>query len=176
MEEYPGFPDQHFFRSCSGEEGVAPDVPFNKGRLYKWWKRGCARIGVEGVDLYGGTRHSSVTALREHFTPEEIKRATMHSTNQAFERYYQADREELRKIYAIAGSDNSLPFRKAEEGRVRGDTLGTPYEGNSGRRTSPKSLRQKGSDPAKMAGRTGLEPAPSGLTGQRYNHLNYGPA
>lgn len=28
----------------------------------------------------------------------------------------------------------------------------------------------------KLAGPTGLEPAPSGLTGQRYNHLNYGPA
>lgn len=27
----------------------------------------------------------------------------------------------------------------------------------------------------KMAGPTGLEPAPSGLTGQRYNRLNYGP-
>ena len=28
----------------------------------------------------------------------------------------------------------------------------------------------------KMAGPTGFEPAPSGLTGQRYNQLNYGPA
>src|SRR3989338_5803009 len=26
-----------------------------------------------------------------------------------------------------------------------------------------------------MAGPTGLEPAPSGLTGRRYNQLNYGP-
>lgn len=26
-----------------------------------------------------------------------------------------------------------------------------------------------------MAGPTGLEPAPSGVTGRRYNQLNYGP-
>ena len=131
---------------------------------------------MEGGDLYGGTRHSSVTALREDFTPEQIKRATMHSANQAFERCYRTDDDELRKIYAVAGSDNSVPFSRAEEGGARGDTLGTSYEGDSGRRTSPKSLRLKGNDPSKMAGPTGLEPAPSGLTGQRYNHLNYGPA
>jgi integrase len=123
-DAYPGFPDQHFFRSCKGEEGVAPDVPFNQKRLPKWWKKACANVSVHGVDLYGGTRHSSATALREFCTPEEIKRATMHSTNQAFERYFQTDGEELRKIYAIAGSDNRVQFPKAEEGREFGDTWG----------------------------------------------------
>ena len=122
-EAFPGFPEHNFFRSCKGEEGVAPDVPFNEKRLYKWWKKACANLGVEGVDLYGGTRHSSVTALREFCTPEEIKRATMHSTNQAFERYYQTDGEELRKIYAVSGSNNKVLFRKAEEGREFGDTF-----------------------------------------------------
>ncbi len=33
-----------------------------------------------------------------------------------------------------------------------------------------------GSDFQKMAGPTGLEPATSGVTGQRSNQLNYGPA
>jgi integrase len=44
-EAYPGFSDQHFFRSCKGEKGVAPDVPFNQKRLYKWWKKACANLG-----------------------------------------------------------------------------------------------------------------------------------
>ena len=101
---------------------MAPDVPFHQKRLYKWWKKACANLGVEGIGLYGGTRHSSVTALRKFYTPEEIKRATMHSTNQAFGRYCQTEAEGLRKIYAVAGSDNKVEFRKAEEGRERGDT------------------------------------------------------
>lgn len=51
------------------------------------------------MDLYGGTRHSSARALREFHSPEEIKRATMHTTNKAFERYFQIEIEDVRKIY-----------------------------------------------------------------------------
>jgi hypothetical protein len=133
-------------------------VRFNQKRLYKWWKKACANLGVQGVDLYGGTRHSSATALREHFTPEQIKRATMNSTNQAFERYYQTDGEELREFYAAAQSRNTVPFGKAEEGREFGDTLGTPNRVISDERTSPKQLKSKGSGASKLAGPTGLEP------------------
>jgi hypothetical protein len=39
-------------------------------------------------------------ALRRYRTPEEIKRATMHSTNKAFERYFQFESDDLRSIYA----------------------------------------------------------------------------
>jgi hypothetical protein len=49
--------------------------------------------------LYGGTRHSSAIALRKYRTPEEIKRATMHSTNKAFERYFRIESDDLRGIY-----------------------------------------------------------------------------
>lgn len=52
------------------------------------------------MDLYGGTRHSSAIALREYRSPEEIKRATMHSTNKAFERYFRMDGDDLRAIYS----------------------------------------------------------------------------
>jgi hypothetical protein len=51
------------------------------------------------VDLYGGTRHSSAIALRKFRTPEEIKRATIHSTNKAYERYFRIESEDLRDIY-----------------------------------------------------------------------------
>ena len=48
----------------------------------------CKRLGVEGVDLYGGTRHSSARALLKKYSPDEIKRyGTLHRTNRAFERY-----------------------------------------------------------------------------------------
>jgi len=57
-------------------------------------------------------------ALRRYRTPEEIKRATMHSTNKAFERYFQFESDDLRSIYA-GTADN----RKTEI-----DTALTPQE------------------------------------------------
>lgn len=76
-------------------------------------------LGIEGVDLYGGTRHSSARALRAYRTPEEIKRATMHTTNKAFERYFKIEAEDLRSIYQDTGkvirlgkNDNKLITEK----------------------------------------------------------------
>jgi len=51
------------------------------------------------VDLYGGTRHSSVRALREWLSPEQIRKGTMHPTNVAFERYYKIELEDMRNVY-----------------------------------------------------------------------------
>jgi len=53
-------------------------------------------LGIENVDLYGGTRHSTAIALTEFATPEQIKRATMYSTNVAFERYYKVEKPEIK--------------------------------------------------------------------------------
>jgi len=63
-------------------------------------------IGVEGVDLYGGTRHSSARALREHFSPEQIKKASMHSTNVAFERYFKLELDDVKNIYKKTKKEN----------------------------------------------------------------------
>jgi integrase len=103
-----GFSSSPFFRACAGERGVAPEEPFGLRRLYKWWKRACANLGVEGVDLYGGTRHSSATALRAHFSPEQIKSATMHATNVAFERYFQTGPDDLKDLYAATRAGHTL--------------------------------------------------------------------
>jgi len=37
--------------------------------------------------------------LRNYATPEQIKSATMHTTNKAFERYFQVSKEELQEMY-----------------------------------------------------------------------------
>jgi integrase len=94
-----GLPDLYFFRHSKGYGGVKPGERFGDKYLYKWWKRACANLGVQGVDLYGGTRHSTVKELRRHRTPEEIKLGSMHSTNKAFERYYRIDPNDYRNIY-----------------------------------------------------------------------------
>lgn len=78
---------------------MKPGQRFGGKYLYKWWKKACNNLGIQGVDLYGGTRHSSARALGEFNSPEEIKRATMHTTNKAFERYFQIELEDVRNVY-----------------------------------------------------------------------------
>ncbi len=88
----PGEPEAPFFRHPDGR-------PFGVSYFYVCWKRACAAVEIEGVDLYGGTRHSSVRAMRREYTPEQIKWATMHRTSAAFERYFTLDAEDLRTMY-----------------------------------------------------------------------------
>ena len=61
--------------------------------------KACAALGVEGVTLYPGTKHSTVTALGQVLSPEQIKRGgTGHATNAAFERYMLPDMREKLKV------------------------------------------------------------------------------
>lgn len=112
IKEFPkAFPELHFFRHVKGISGCKEGTPFGEKYFYKWWVRACNDLGIEGVDLYGGTRHSSAIALRKFRTPEEIRRATMHSTNKAFERYFRIESDDLREIY----KDTQ---RKVKKGKV----------------------------------------------------------
>ena len=83
-----GLPQMHFFRHPKGIAGVVPGTRFGVHYLWKWWKRACNELNIVGVDLYGGTRHSTVTALGKICTPGEVRDATGH-TSKAFERYFQ---------------------------------------------------------------------------------------
>ena len=96
-----GLPDLPFFRHGKGVSGCRPGQPFGEKYLYKWWKKACNNLDIEGVDLYGGTRHSSATALKDHLSPEQIKIGTMHQTNKAFERYFQRNSEDAIEVYSL---------------------------------------------------------------------------
>jgi hypothetical protein len=98
-----GFPELYFFRHEKGNGNAKPGSQFGKDYHYKWWKKACKELGIEGVDLYGGTRHSTATALAKHFSLEELREnGTMHSSNKAFERYVQTKRNNSKKIYQKA--------------------------------------------------------------------------
>lgn len=77
------------------------NTPFGVKYFYKWWVKACANHRIEGVDLYGGTRHSSVrTLIAAKYTPEEVKMATMSETNAAFARYMgKAIDQDLQAVY-----------------------------------------------------------------------------
>jgi len=93
-------PNTFFFRHLKGNGTAKPGSHFGKDYLYKWWKKACSELGIEGVDLYGGTRHSTTTALAEHFTKEELRDSgTMHATNKSFERYMQSKKNDSKRIY-----------------------------------------------------------------------------
>jgi len=92
-------PDLYFFRHTSGRSGVKAGEQFGPNYFKKWWDKACKNLGIQGVDLYGGTKHSTATALGELLTPEQIKRGgTGSATNKAFERYFQPRRTESLKV------------------------------------------------------------------------------
>lgn len=110
----PALPMLYFFRHGKSS-GCTPGQQFGQKLFYKWWIRACDNLGIQGVDLYGGTRHNSAMDLRHYATPEEIKRATMHTTNKAFERYFQVSKDELQRLYSLtSGGDTSGENKKPD--------------------------------------------------------------
>jgi integrase len=114
-----GLPDLYFFRHSSGLQGVKAGERFGEKYLYKYWKKACENLGIDGVDLYGGTRHSSARALREFCSPEQIKRATMHTTNKAFERYFQIELDDVRQVYQKTNSDKELTRNSSQPEKAK---------------------------------------------------------
>jgi integrase len=103
------FPAMLFFRHPKGISGVRENEPFGNRYLWKWWKKACANLGIEGIDLYGGTKHSTVRALREFYSPEEIKRSGKISTNKAFDRYLGTEHDDkIREVYGRTSPDTVL--------------------------------------------------------------------
>ena len=94
-----GMPFMFFFRHQTGQSGIKAGDQFGPKYFKVWWDKACKNIGVEGVGLYGGTKHTVATALGSILTPEEIKRGgTGSRTNKAFDRYFQPQRQEKLKV------------------------------------------------------------------------------
>ena len=115
MHPMPSLP---FFRHKTGHGGITKGSPYGPKFFSIWWKRACENLGVEGVDLYGGTRHSTVAKLGEKWSPEDIKTATMHQTNKAFERYFRPQKNRIVNIYEDAAEETKaadvVPFKKKD--------------------------------------------------------------
>jgi integrase len=108
--EYPAVDSVLFFRRPDNE-------PFGKDYLYKNWKKVCNEIGIDDLDLYGGTRHSSITAIAKAAGRETARKYSGHHSNKAFDRYCQIgddDTFDTSKLMAkIRGK--SVEFKKIEE-------------------------------------------------------------
>ena len=104
-------PTVRFFRHTK-YSGQKEGEPFGQKVFYRWWKEACNNLGVEGVDLYGGTKHTTAWALGQFHSPEQIKRAAMISTNKAFERYFSIDPTDIRAIYETAQGATKVQLNK----------------------------------------------------------------
>jgi len=93
-------PAMPFFRHEGRRGHTKAGGRFSRQMLWAAWKRACARLGVEGVDLYGGTKHSTAVGVRQILGYEEVRKMTGHTTNKAFDRYIQLQGEALRGLYS----------------------------------------------------------------------------
>lgn len=67
------------------------------------WKKACRKLGIEGVDLCGGTRNSTMRFRRRDacLSPEEVSRASLHRTNKALDRHIEIGLSEIRDAAAL---------------------------------------------------------------------------
>jgi integrase len=101
-EKYPALPHIPFFRHVNGVSGVQADAPYGEKYFYKWWMRACEQLGIKGLDLYGGTRHTITTAFAKKVGEHGAKKATDHYTNKAFERYCQYQDDDTFEMVRVA--------------------------------------------------------------------------
>jgi integrase len=82
---------------------VNPGDPFGPDLIYSYWKRACKNLGIEDIDLYGGTWHSTQRHYkRMGLSTEDCFRLSQHTTSKAGERYLHLDDEEMLIGYGLA--------------------------------------------------------------------------
>jgi hypothetical protein len=82
-------------------------------------------LGIEGTDLYGGTKHSKVRRMRQFFRPDEIRQGTGIASNKAFERNFQHEFEGKLKLYR---KRNELSEAGKKTAKDRASAKKKPYE------------------------------------------------
>lgn len=115
IKSFPrGLPHIPFFR-YEKKKGQPHGKRFGKGYLNNWWKRACDNLGIKGVPLYPGTKHSTVTNLGDTFSPEQIMQdASGHATNKAFARYFQERATRRRAVGAHIRAAHNLHTRNVQ--------------------------------------------------------------
>lgn len=111
-----GMPDMPLFRHDKAiQYRVKSGQIFGNKLFYKTWKKACGLVGLEGVDLYGGTRHTTTTDLQDYMTPDEVKKyGTQHAkSNKAFDRYFFPSNKQQIRVSEIA-SGNRIKNKKGD--------------------------------------------------------------
>ncbi|SPF44040.1 conserved hypothetical protein [Syntrophobacter sp. SbD1] len=114
------FGDLPLFRHDSAyNSNLKMGQPFGPKILYRFWKRACEKVGVEGVDLYGGTRHSAMRYYREHMSMEDVLRLSFHTVSKTGLHYVNISQNELLRGYAVRGG-TPMEHGKKKAPKIRG--------------------------------------------------------
>lgn len=107
QKQFPGLPDAPFFRSAKTGK------VFGKNHLYKWWIRACDLIGLQGVPLYPGTKHTTATETAKLMGADKARNAS-GLTNKAFDRYCQTEDDGAYEVVSAIRKQkaNVIPMRK----------------------------------------------------------------
>ncbi len=82
---YPALPGAYFFRHTAGISGCTENERFGDKYLYKWWSKAAGMVGLKGVPLYPGTKHTTATETAKLMGTDKALEAS-GLTNKAFER------------------------------------------------------------------------------------------
>jgi integrase len=91
------FGNDFFFR-----HGVGSKRQFGKDYLSERIRKAAKDLGFEGVVPYAIVKHSTITALSDHYTPEEIKKYYSLHLSPALYRYLHLKEEKKQEMYARA--------------------------------------------------------------------------
>lgn len=83
---FPATPEAYFFRHTKGLPGCSENERFGNKLLNVWFKKAAALLNVNGVTLYGGTKHTTATETARLLGKDTAKKASGLS-NKAAERY-----------------------------------------------------------------------------------------
>jgi len=113
--QFPATDDVLFFRHT--ENSRFPNVCIGKDYLYRAWKKACEHFGIFDLDLYGGTRHSSTTAIGKLLGKRKARDFSGHDTNQAFERYCQIGEQDDYEISQIMAKARGkiIPLKRSKK-------------------------------------------------------------
>ncbi len=106
---YPALPGAYFFRHTRGISGCTENERFGDKYLYKWWSKAADLIGLKGVPLYPGTKHTTATETAKLLGTDKALDAS-GLTNKAFERYCQVQNDGAFEVVTA--------IRKAKMGTV----------------------------------------------------------
>jgi integrase len=108
-----GLPQMFFFRHLQSRSGIQAGRQFGPKYFKTWWDRACKNLGITGIDLYGGTRHSTVTALGKVLSPEQIQRGATGHASDAFKRYFLPN---LNEAHVATRANHDI--RKKKTGKI----------------------------------------------------------
>ncbi|NNG00888.1 MAG: hypothetical protein HKM93_15985 [Desulfobacteraceae bacterium] len=115
-KRYPALPHMYFFRHVGGIQSVTRDEPFGEKYFYKWWIRACDALGIEGIDLYGGTRHTTTTEIAMQMGKEKAIQGLGNTSNKSIERYCQVQDNDTFEIVQLS---TELKKKRSKKGKAK---------------------------------------------------------